>query len=610
MGPMIKGMDATRRAEISPGSRTAQASPPSAERIALGVALQSRSDEVGHLVDDRFAVSLRGEAFAGARLATELIGRWLATDQVATPEEEESLSRKGRHAVVGEADLADVAKSYFTWRDVCMRTLTEEAVRLGASDELLDLALRVVRISCDGSLVRVVREFDETRRGLQRRLREEQAALAHSALHDELTGLPNRTLLTDRLRQAAQGADRRDTRAMLLFLDLDNFKAINDRFGHPAGDSLLVAVASRLEELVRAHDTVARLGGDEFVILADELTEPEAAARSLAQRIHEAMREPVTVGERELLTSVSIGIATVPPDADPEACLAQADVAMYEAKRGGPARVEAYDETIGRAHRRRSQLADALRVAYGFGQLAIHYQPQFRLGGELVGMEALLRWVHPELGAVAPVEFIPLLEQSREIVPIGRWVLEESTHQCRQWQEQAGSALTMSVNVSAAQLQDPGFCDEVQSALVRSGLAPEGLSLEVTESVLVADAGRIGATMQQLRDLGVHLALDGFGTGFSSLLCLKGLPIDRLKVDRSFVAGLGDLNQDPTILSTIVDLAHKLGLWVVALGVETESELHSVGAMGCDEVQGFLLGRPGPASAHAVGDARSVVLRS
>ncbi len=606
----MKGMDATRRAEIAPGGRTSQPAPPSAERIALGVALQSRADEVGHLVDDQFAVSLRGEAFAGARLATELIGRWLATDQVATAEEEQSLSRKGRHAIIGEADLADVAKSYFTWRDACMRALTEEGVRLGVSDELLKLALRVVRFSCDGSLVRIVREFDETRRTLQRRLREEQAALAHRALHDELTGLPNRTLLTDRLGQSARGAERRDTRAMLLFLDLDNFKAINDRFGHPAGDSLLVAVASRLEELVRAHDTVARLGGDEFVILADELTEPETAARSLAQRIHEAMREPVTVGERELLTSVSIGIATVPPDADPETCLAQADVAMYEAKRGGPARVEEYDEAIGRAHRRRSQLADALRVAHGLGQFAIHYQPLFRLGGELVGMEALLRWVHPELGSVAPVEFIPLLEQSREIVPIGRWVLEESTHQCRQWQEQGRPALTMSVNVSAPQLQDPDFCDDVQSALLHSGLAPECLSLEVTESVLVADAGRIGAAMRQLRGLGVHLALDGFGTGLSSLLHLNGLPIERLKIDRSFVTGLGASSEGPSILSTVVDLAHKLGLSVVALGVETEAELHAVGAIGCDEVQGFLLGRPGPAGAHAVADPGAVLLRS
>ncbi len=603
-------MDATRRSEVLSGGGTPQGPPPSAERIALGVALQSRADEVGHLVDDRFSISLRGEAFAGARLATELIGRWLATDQVATAEEEDSLSRKGRHAIIGEADLADVAKAYLAWRDACMRALTEEGVRLGVSAELLDLALGVVRFSCDGSLVRIVRKFDETRRDLQRRLREEQAALAHRALHDELTGLPNRTLLTDRLRQSAQRTARRDTRAMLLFLDLDNFKAINDRFGHPAGDSLLVAVASRLQDVVRAHDTVARLGGDEFVILADELTEPEAAARSLAERIHAAMRDPVTVGDRELLTSVSIGITAVPPDADPETCLAQADVAMYEAKRGGPARIEAYDEAIGGEHRRRSQLADELRAAYRLGQLAIHYQPLFRLDGELVGMEALLRWVHPELGAVAPVEFIPVLEQSREIVPIGRWVLEESVRQCRQWQEQGRPALTMSVNVSAPQLQDPGFCDDVQSALVNAGLAPECLVLEVAESVLVADARRIGATMEQLRDLGVHLALDGFGTGFSSLLYLNGLPIDRLKVDRSFVAGLGDSDQDPTIISTVVDLAHKMGLSVVALGVETEAELQTVGAIGCDEAQGFLLGRPGPAGAHAVGDSSAVLLRS
>ncbi len=596
-----------RLSEIPPEGHPPPGPSISAERIALGIALQSRADEVGHLVDDQFAISLRGEAFAGARLATELIGRWLATDRVATSEEEQSLSRKGRHAIIGEADLADVAKCYFTWRDACMRAVTEEAVRLGVSDQLLDLALHVVRLSCDGSMVRIVREFDETRRALQRSLREEQAALAHRALHDELTGLPNRTLLTDRLRQAARAEDRRETQAMLLFLDLDNFKAINDRFGHSAGDSLLVAVAARLTEVVRGHDTVARLGGDEFVILAEDLVDPEAAARSLAERIQEVMKTPVAVGERELHASVSIGIAAVPPDADPEDCLAQADVAMYEAKRGGPARFEAYNEVIGRDIRRRSRLADELRLAHGLGQLSVHFQPLFRFDGDLVGMEALLRWEHPELGSVLPVEFVPLLEESREMVTIGRWVLQEAALQCRRWQEQGRPGLAMAVNVSARQLQDPGFYDDVRAVLWKTGLAPGGLVLELTESVLVADIGPIGPTMRKLRDLGVHLALDDFGTGFSPLLYRKGLPIDRLKVGRSFLSALGASGTDPTVVSTFVDLAHKLGLTVVALGVETEAELRAAEEIGCDEVQGFLLGRPGPAGEQALADTRSLV---
>ncbi len=571
----------------------------SEERIALGVALQARATEVGHLVDHRFAEALRGNAFVTARLATELIGRWIATDQVASPEDEEMIAMQGEQAILEDTSLDDVAKAYFSWRDATIAVLIEEASRLGTSEELLALACDVVRYSSDGSMVRIVRQFDETRRTLQERLRAERANLAHLALHDQLTGLSNRTLLADRLRQSAHASHRKDSYAMLLYLDLDNFKAINDRFGHQAGDCLLQAVASRLSTLVRGADTVARLGGDEFVVLVEELDDPEGAARSLAERIHLAMREPVTFGERQLHSSVSIGIAPVPPGSEPEVCLAQADAAMYQAKRGGPARHESYNSAIGRDNRRRSQLADELRVAHQLGELSIHYQPLFRLGGKMVGMEALLRWHHPELGTVPPVEFIPLLEQSREIVAIGHWVLEEATRQGRAWQIEGRPELTISVNVSARQLQDPDFYDDVQHALAQSGLQPESLVLEVTESVLVMDIVRIGAVMQKIRDLGVHMALDDFGTGYSSLLYLRGLPIDRLKVDRSFVSGLGSSGQDPTIITTVVDLAHKLGLRVVAEGVETEEELRAVGAMGCDEAQGFLLGRPAPAQSFS-----------
>jgi diguanylate cyclase (GGDEF)-like protein len=568
----------------------------SAERIELGRALLARADEVGQMVDEQFAVDLRGNAYATARLGTELIGRWLSTDQVASDEDETVLAQQGEQAILEDAVLASVAKAYFAWRDITIAVLKEEGYRLGVSEHLLTLATNVVRFSCDGSLVRIIRQFDDTRRSLQQRLNEEQARLAHRALHDQLTGLPNRALLADRLRQTAASLSRRGSGAVLLFLDLDNFKAINDRFGHPAGDCLLVAVANRLQALARAGDTVARLGGDEFVVLAADLTDPEGAASSLAERIHLAMREAVPVGERQLHTSVSIGITSVLPDSDPEVILAQADAAMYQAKRGGPARYEAYNPVIGEDMRRSSQLAHELRGAFEQSQLAIHYQPLFTIHGEVVGMEALLRWRHPELGSVTPDEFIPLLERSREIVPVGRWVLHEATRQCRTWQDQGYPGLTVSVNISARQLQDPDFADDVRHALTLADVDPRCLILEVTESALVVDIARIALVMRQVRDLGVHIALDDFGTGYSSLLYLKGLPIDRLKVDRSFVSGLGSDGQDPTIVATVVDLAHKLGLQVVAEGVETEAELAAVGEMGCDEVQGFLLGRPGPAS--------------
>ncbi len=571
--------------------------PVSAERRALGRALLARADEVGRMVDEQFAVDLRGNAYVTARLGTELIGRWLITDMAASDEDEAVLAQQGEQAILEDAVLASVAKAYFAWRDITTAVLQEEGRRLGVSERLLVLATNVVRFSCDGSLVRIVRQFDDTRRSLQRRLNEEQARLAHRALHDQLTGLPNRALLADRLRQAAGALDRRGSGAVLLYLDLDNFKAINDRFGHPAGDVLLVTVAQRLQALARSGDTVARLGGDEFVVLAADLADPEAAASSLAERIHLAMREPVTVGERQLHSSVSIGIASVLPDSDPEVCLAQADAAMYQAKRGGPARYEAYNPVIGEDKRRSSQLTHELRVAHELGQLSVHYQPVFTFEARIVGMEALLRWRHPELGSVTPDEFIPLLERSREIVPVGRWVLHEATRQCRTWQDQGHPELTVSVNVSARQFQDPDFADDVRHALALAGLDPGCLILEITESALVMDIARIRAVMQGMRELGVHIALDDFGTGYSSLLYLKGLPIDRLKVDRSFVSGLGSAGQDPTVVATVVDLAHKLGLQVVAEGVETEAELRAVNEMGCDEVQGFLLGRPGPAEA-------------
>jgi len=583
------------------------------DRVALGAALAGRADAIGTEVASIFPGFLSREAFASARLATELIGRWVATGRAADLEEELALSRQGQRVVLMEVDLAIAVQGYLRWRDLCTTAIHEEGARFDVSLEVIEMASRVVRLSCDSGLVRTVRAFDDTRNALRERLSQEQVNLSKQALYDDLTGLPNRVLLSDRLRRAARSANRTASSPMLLSLDLDNFTAVNDRFGHAAGDGVLIVLAERLLELVRASDTVARLSGDGFVILAEDLDEPMAAAQSLAERIHQTMRAPIAVGEVELHASVSIGITTIPAEADPEVCLARADAAMHQARRSGPAHFEMYAPSTGEDSRRDGLVANELRVAHANGELTLDYQPIFRMAGgrpaALVGMEALLRWTHPEFGAIAPDEFVPLLEQSRQIVPVGRWVLEEAAFQCRDWQAQGFPDLTMSVNVSARQLQDSGFVDDVEDALEGSGLAADRLILEVTESVLVVDIIQIGATMQRVRDLGVHLALDDFGTGYSSLLYLQGLPIDRLKIDRSFVAGLGSIGNDGTILQTVVDLAHSLGITVIAEGVETLAELRAVGAIGCDESQGFLLGRPAPAHLHALDQiARSTIL--
>jgi diguanylate cyclase (GGDEF)-like protein len=572
------------------------------DRVALGVALQARAREIATEVAAQFPEHIGKEVEESARLATEAAGRWVATGEKGAEDERRVVARSTQQAILLESDLATGVRGYLGWRDLCSGALAEDAARLGVGDETVCLARNFVQMICDGGLLRLVTVFGEGWQALQDRLRLQQADVSHQVLHDDLTGLPNRILLSDRLRRAALVSDRRTTRSMLLFIDLDSFTAINDRFGHPAGDALLVEVGRRLLGLVRASDTVSRLSGDEFVVLVEDLEEPEEAARSLAERIHQAMCVPVPVGDRELHSSVSIGITEVAAGVTPEILLAQADAAMYRAKRGGPARFAVYDVAAGLEHRRDAQLADELLVAHGRGELTLDYQPLFRMvdgsPGALTSMEALIRWDHPELGSLEPDEFVPLLERSRQIVPVGRWVLEEAASQCVVWQRRFPD-LNMSVNVSARQLHDPGFLEDVGDALRRSGLDPAHLVLEVAETALVADVVRVGAALQAVGDLGVRMALDDFGTGHSSLLYLQGLPIDRLKVDRTFVSGLDAGGHDGTVIRTVVDLAHRLGITVVAEGVETTAELRAVGAIGCDEAQGLLLGRPVPAHLQA-----------
>jgi len=568
------------------------------DRSALGVALRSRSVGIADEVGVHFPARIRTEVEAAARQATEAVGRWLATgDQGADPEQRAG-AQAAMQAILVESDLPTAVGAYLSWRDLCETALADDAARQGIAADTVNLARAFVRLRCDGGLIRMARAFDQGSQALQVRVLALQAGASRQALFDDLTGLPNRVLLADRLAMAVRSGVRRMTRSMVLSLDLDNFTAINDRFGRAAGDALLVEVAHRLGGLVRASDTVARLTADEFVILAEDLEDPDEAARSLAERIHQAMCAPVAVGDRELHTSVSIGIAEVTSAMDPETALTRAGAAMLRARSGGPARYAVYDLAGGGEAKRGERLADELRMAQSRGDLSLDFQPIVRLDDGapegIAGVEALLRWVHPELGTVDPTVFVPMLEQSRQIVPVGRWVLEEAASQCVEWQRRI-PGLTVSVNVSARQLHDAGFLEDVADALRRSGLDPADLVLEVTEQDLVVDVARIGTALEAVRGLGVSVALDHFGAGHSSLLYLQGLPIDRLKVDRAFVTGLEPDGHGATVVRTVVDLAHRLGIGVVAEGVESAAELRAVGAIGCDEAQGLLLGPPVPA---------------
>ncbi len=432
-----------------------------------------------------------------------------------------------------------------------------------------------------------------------------EGELTHQANHDPLTGLPNRALFLDRLGQALGRAGRQGEagegggRVAVLFTDLDNFKYVNDSLGHRAGDELLVSVAGRLRGCLRPGDTLARLGGDEFVVVLEDvagLADAEAAAERMARALDEA---PFDLGGREVFATTSTGMALGGPGeaggSDAEGLLRSADAAMYRAKEGGKDRHEAYEAGMRARASERLGLEGDLRRALERREFVLHYQPEVDLrSGRTVGAEALLRWQHPERGLVPPGEFVPLAEETGLIVPIGRWALGEACHRARVLNEQraVGPPLTMSVNLSARQFRNPSLIEEVAGALEEAGLEPGVLVLEITESVVMDDATGTVGTLEGLKALGVGLAVDDFGTGYSSMAYLRRFPVDHLKVDRSFVAGLGRNPEDDVIVAGMISLAHALGLGTVAEGVETEGQLARLEGMGCDLAQGFYFSEP------------------
>ncbi|HWV09749.1 MAG TPA: EAL domain-containing protein, partial [Pseudomonas sp.] len=426
-------------------------------------------------------------------------------------------------------------------------------------------------------------------------LAEANQELTQLALHDTLTRLPNRLLLEDRIEQAMLKVSRNGGHFALMFMDLDGFKPINDAFGHHVGDLLLREVGQRLRENLRAQDTLARVGGDEFVLLA-ELGDPNDAA-NVAGQIVSLISQPFVVADHQLRVSTSVGIALYPGDGnDQQTLLMNADAAMYHAKSAGKNGYSFFEVSMNTNARNQLQLLHDLRSALDDNQFCLHYQPKFEASnGRPIGAEALLRWQHPVHGLMPPDSFIGLAEKTGLIIPIGDWVLRQACWQMRQWYDQGYRDWRVAVNLSALQFCHASLVDSVANALAMHELPANCLTLEITETTAMSDADASLQVLQRLADMGVDLSIDDFGTGYSSLLYLKRLPANELKIDRGFVRDLEHDSDDAAIISAIVALGQALDLRIVAEGVETPRQQDFLTELGCDSLQGFLLGHPLPA---------------
>ena len=443
-----------------------------------------------------------------------------------------------------------------------------------------------------------------------RKIKEDE--IAYLAFYDPLTSLPNRRLLQDRLHLALANSKRSGQRGALLFIDLDNFKTLNDTLGHDKGDLLLQQVATRIRECVRECDTVARLGGDEFVVMLEELSHIEevaaAQAKMLGEKVLVKLRHPYLIAGYEHNSSASIGITLFQAHQESsDELMKRADIAMYQAKSAGRNTLRFFDNKMQAIVTSRAELENDLREGIRQQQLLLHYQPQVDVTGQIIGAEALVRWQHPLRGMVSPAEFIPLAEESGLILALGGWVLYEACQQLRRWAEQPALAhISLAVNISARQIHQPDFVDQVLTTIHNAEIAPSSLKLELTESLLLEDTEDIIHKMTALKTCGVGFSLDDFGTGYSSLAYLKRLPLDQLKIDQSFVRDLLTDPNDAAIASTIVTLAQSMGLNVIAEGVETDAQQQCLEELGCYAYQGYLFGRPAPADMLSVTAAEKI----
>ena len=442
-----------------------------------------------------------------------------------------------------------------------------------------------------------------------------QAMLAEQKVHelaryDSLTGLPNRNMFLGELERAAMRARRNGETFALCFLDLDRFKTINDTVGHDGGDELLKTMAARLRRTVRESDLVARLGGDEFVVLL-EGSASASDVSFIAHSLKRAIAEPLSIHGRSFLVTGSIGIGLYPADGEDAATLLKhADAAMYLAKEKGKNNVQFYTAELADLAARQFETESALRLALVRQEFVLHYQPKVDvLTRRVLGMEALVRWQHPTRGMVPPGDFIPLAEERGLIVPIGRWVIQAACRQIRDWRHAGLTVPRVAVNLSARQFADEALVEDIAQAMREHGVAPADIEIELTESVLMVDPDRANTVLQRLHGMGVRISIDDFGTGYSSLSYLKRFPAETVKIDRSFIRGLPGDGDDTAITQAVIAMAHSLGLTVIAEGVENEEQLAALRRLGCDEAQGFLLGRPMPAVelASRLGSTRSAM---
>ena len=445
-------------------------------------------------------------------------------------------------------------------------------------------------VGVEGGIVAIVRDISERKRA--------EARILHMAQHDALTGLPNRSMLGERLQQAILNVSSSTDSVLVAFIDIDSFKQVNDGLGHKMGDELLKVLAARMQQCLRKVDTVSRFGGDEFVlVLPQQQHGGNIDATQIVERIRETVSMPVMLNGHEVKVSCSIGVAIYPHNGnEPETLLANADAAMYRAKETGKNNFKFYTEEMNASVVENLALLEALRHALDEDQLRLLYQPKVDLNtGLIFGVEALLRWHHPVHGVISPLRFIPLAENSGLIIAIGQWVLQTACRQSRAWQKAGLAPITMSVNVSPRQFDDTRLVEGVAEALAESGLAPSCLELEVTESLIMRDLQQAIEKMRELQAMGLSLSIDDFGTGYSSLSALKSFPISRLKIDRSFVNDLATSADDQAIARAIIALSHQLHLRVIAEGVETQEQHRFLLDNGCDEMQGYLFSRPVPA---------------
>ena len=443
----------------------------------------------------------------------------------------------------------------------------------------------------DGTLQGVVLIFHDASNS-----RKMSNKMSYLAQHDFLTDLPNRVMLTDRLNQAIQQAKRYGRQGALMFLDLDHFKEVNDTLGHIVGDQLLRTVATRLQQCVRKSDTVSRLGGDEFIILLPEIPD-SLALMEIAEKLLNEIVQPYMIEHHEIRVSTSIGIVLFPQDGNSADILTQnADTAMYHAKAAGRNNYQFFTKAFNEKVLERANLENSLRQALDNNELRLHYQPKYCLAsGKITGAEALLRWVHPALGAVSPAQFIPAAEASGMIGPIGRWVIEEASRQNLAWQKAGLPALPIAVNLSPVQLRQVKELNEITNLLAHSKLDLQYLEFEITESVALQGEESTIRWLKQLKEMGIGLTLDDFGTGYSSLSYLKRFPIDAIKIDKSFVRNITTDPDDAAIIQAIIGIGHNLGFKVIAEGIETTGQLDFLKAHGCDQGQGYLFSQPLPA---------------